>query len=138
MLGFRLPSTELNSSILMKIVGYHTKDDSTVIVPKEVIPIAGSDFDIDSLFVVVRERVTDTATVVQPIDFNIEYKRNQDGVVNDIVLTSKENKDIPYYNGAPVGYYKQKVSLEDSKNIEIEVFDYTRYLKEQNTDNEKE
>jgi len=56
--GFRLPSTDLHSGLAIKIVGfYHEKDNvtNTVIAPKEVVALHGSDFDADSLSILLFE-----------------------------------------------------------------------------------
>ena len=55
-LAFRIPSTELHSAIVLKIVGTYADTNSNVIIaPKELVPIHGSDFDVDSLFIITRE-----------------------------------------------------------------------------------
>jgi hypothetical protein len=60
MLGFRIPSTELHSSVVLKVVGFYDAHDSNVIIaPKELIAIHGSDFDVDSLFVIRKGHSTD-------------------------------------------------------------------------------
>lgn len=56
MLGFRIPSSELHSGVALKIVGYYDSLDTNVIIaPAELVPLHGSDFDVDSLFVIRRE-----------------------------------------------------------------------------------
>lgn len=55
LLGFRIPSTELHSAVPLKVVGfYDSRGTSAVVVPKELVPLHGSDFDVDSLFVIKR------------------------------------------------------------------------------------
>lgn len=55
-IGFRIPSTELHSAIPLKIVGvYAGKSNNVIIAPKELVPIHGSDFDVDALFIIKRE-----------------------------------------------------------------------------------
>jgi len=59
MFGFRLPSTELHSAIPLKVVGiYDSQDTNVIIVPFQVVYLHGSDFDVDTLTVVVREKFT--------------------------------------------------------------------------------
>lgn len=56
MLGFRIPSTEIHSSITLKVKGYYDKlGTNVVIIPKEIMAIHGADFDVDSLFTLVYE-----------------------------------------------------------------------------------
>jgi hypothetical protein len=57
MLGFRIPSTELHSAIPLKVKGYYpvTSDNENIIIaPEEITLFHGSDYDIDSLFVIKR------------------------------------------------------------------------------------
>jgi hypothetical protein len=62
MMGFRIPSTELHSSVALKVVGfYDSLDTNVVIAPKELQTIHGSDFDVDSLFVIRKAHATDTS-----------------------------------------------------------------------------
>jgi hypothetical protein len=55
MLGFRIPSTELHSAVAIKIAGfYDSRGTNAIIAPKELVVLHGSDFDVDSLFMLVR------------------------------------------------------------------------------------
>ena len=56
LMGFRIPSTELHSAVPLKIVGFYpaAKAQNIIVVPKEIVPLHGSDFDVDSLFVATR------------------------------------------------------------------------------------
>jgi hypothetical protein len=49
-IGFRIPSTEIHSAVPMKVVGFHSGKSNTVIAPAELVALHGSDFDVDSLF----------------------------------------------------------------------------------------
>mgnify|MGYP000424559086 CR=1 FL=1 len=54
--GYRIPSTEIHSAVPMKVVGvYDNADTNVVIAPSELVYLHGSDFDVDSLFVIQRE-----------------------------------------------------------------------------------
>jgi len=56
LMGFRIPSTELHSAVPLKIAGYYDSQGTNVIIaPKELVPLHGSDFDVDSLFIIRRE-----------------------------------------------------------------------------------
>ena len=55
-LAYRVPTSELHSAIPIKIVGFlTTKRTNLIVVPKELVHLHGSDFDVDSLFVIRRE-----------------------------------------------------------------------------------
>lgn len=57
-LGFRIPSSELHSAVALKIVDVYDEksgyDTNAIIAPPELVPLHGSDFDVDSLFVIRR------------------------------------------------------------------------------------
>jgi hypothetical protein len=55
LLGFRIPSSDIHSGIAMKVVGFYTTPDVNVIIaPDLLVALHGSDFDVDSLFVIKR------------------------------------------------------------------------------------
>ncbi len=55
--GIRIPTTEIHSATPLKVVGFYDSVDTNAIVcPRELIKITGADFDVDSLFVIRRER----------------------------------------------------------------------------------
>lgn len=59
MMGFRIPSTELHSSVPLKIAGfYDDKGSNVVIAPAELVAQHGSDFDVDSLYTISREQAS--------------------------------------------------------------------------------
>lgn len=56
-IGYRIPSTELHSAIPLKIVGtYSDVNTNVIIAPKDLVSIHGSDFDVDALFIILREK----------------------------------------------------------------------------------
>ncbi len=53
--GFRIPSSELHSAVPLKIVGFNDSlNSNSIIAPRELVALHGSDFDVDSLFVLRR------------------------------------------------------------------------------------
>jgi hypothetical protein len=60
MFGFRIPSSDLHSSVPLKVIGYYptpvkngvASNDNVVVIPSAVTALHGSDFDVDKLFVV--------------------------------------------------------------------------------------
>lgn len=86
-MGFRIPSTELHSSVPFKVAGfYDDKGSNVVVAPAELVAQHGSDFDVDSLSVIVRENASSTAW---------EHDAQTDA---DSIITA----------GTPVGYYKNE------------------------------
>jgi hypothetical protein len=89
-MGFRIPSTELHSAVALKIVGtYDSRGSSMVIAPKELVPLHGSDFDVDSLFMITRNHT--------------KLSMRQLGLLRDAGLGKKYIN-----NGEPVGYRQGK------------------------------
>jgi hypothetical protein len=62
-LAFRLPSTGLHSAIKVRIKGFYPVPEGTkaniVIAPRQIVFNHGSDYDIDSLFVLLQKKVKD-------------------------------------------------------------------------------
>lgn len=83
MLGFRIPSTWLHSALPIKIIGFYpaNKDTNFVIVPKEIVALHGSDYDVDKLYILRRERYEQDQTIVYN---NQEYQigRKKEAIVN--------------------------------------------------------
>lgn len=58
LLGFRMPSSDLHSAVAIKVVGFYDSQKTNVIIaPAELVPLHGSDFDVDSLFIIKRSIV---------------------------------------------------------------------------------
>jgi len=54
-LSFRLPSSELHSAMPLKIVGFtQNNSQNSIIVPDKIVPLHGSDYDVDALYVIAR------------------------------------------------------------------------------------
>jgi hypothetical protein len=85
-MGFRIPSTELHSSLPFKIVGFHN-EGNVVIAPAELVEHHGSDFDVDSLSIITRAQAKsnvfegDTAEGTTIIEKGnpVGYYKNADG-----------------------------------------------------------
>lgn len=114
MMGFRIPSTELHSSVALKIVGFYDAHNTNVIIaPKELVTIHGSDFDVDSLFVIRKGHITDKSKNGVSL-----YTNDDKGLVTDnkgLLLDLEENKVIPSDDGFitgvsdEIGYYQKKI-----------------------------
>jgi hypothetical protein len=56
LLAFRIPSSELHSAVPLKVVGFYDSAGTNVIIaPRDLVPLHGSDFDVDELYVIKRE-----------------------------------------------------------------------------------
>ena len=115
LLGFRIPSSDIHSGIAMKVVGFYTTPDVNVIIaPDLLVALHGSDFDVDSLFVIKREKDTNgdlagyvkkkgRMTYIRDINYftdkwnsiedTIAYRKN--GMIHELLdlISSKQNVD---------------------------------------------
>lgn len=60
--GVRIPTTEIHSATPLRIVGFYDNNGTNgIVVPYELIKITGADFDVDSMFVIRPESISDRA-----------------------------------------------------------------------------
>ena len=109
LLGFRIPSSDIHSGIAIKVVGfYDTPGTNVIIAPDLLVALHGSDFDVDSLFVIKRETDKHKKLVGYTekkgkwyyneneenlIDINDLEKYHKNGVIHELLnmLSSKDN-----------------------------------------------
>ena len=128
MMGFRIPSTELHSSVSLKVVGFYDAHDTNVIIaPKELVTIHGSDFDVDSLFVIRKGHTSD---------------KSKSGVslyTNDATGLKTNNKDLLLTNNEVIPSSDNFIiSVRDEVNYyqnEIRKLNSVMKLAEDNTNN---
>lgn len=95
-IAFRIPTTGLHSAITLKIKGtYPTpkgSKDNIIIAPSQIVHVHGSDYDVDSLMFITRNRIQDA---VSPNDYNYgDILNNALGTDYDIQFT--ENQILGY------------------------------------------
>lgn len=57
LIGVRIPTTEIHSATPFEIVGFFDESDTNaIVVPAELLKVTGADLDVDSIFVIRRER----------------------------------------------------------------------------------
>ena len=62
--GFRIPSTDLHSGIPIRVTSIHSNPNTNlVILPQETSALMGSDFDVDSLFVIRPTRAKEDISI---------------------------------------------------------------------------
>lgn len=101
-IAFRLPSTGLHSALVMKIKGFYPTPEgakaNVVIAPKEIVNKHGSDYDVDSLFVLLKKRVSEYTDTDERDQFNLgAVLRMIDPNAPELVLNGKDV--IGYLNG---------------------------------------
>jgi hypothetical protein len=79
--GVRIPSTGIHSAIPFKIVGFTDTKSNIIIAPEELVAIHGSDFDVDSLFMLHIELLTkDNSKILEELkdlDGNVIVSKGQ-------------------------------------------------------------
>lgn len=133
MMGFRIPSTELHSSVALKVVGfYDTLDTNVIIAPKELQTIHGSDFDVDSLFVIRKAHSTDTSKSGKKLYTNSDlgltsrgklYIKPSQSIPSDPAFLINVSNDINYYKNQIKDNVKamaQALNAEDKEIIKIQ------------------
>ena len=144
-LGFRIPSTELHSAVALKIVGFYDSSETNVIIaPKEIVPLHGSDFDVDALFVIRRAIMedkdkngkylyatdkrglvdpTDDTNILIPIDRDMNF--DQADVLSETFTQAQleTDKKDPNYKGITQLLKKlEAIKLAAKKNRLLEIY----------------
>lgn len=111
LLGFRIPSSELHSGIPIRVAGFHNLGSNVIIAPEELVPLHGSDFDVDALYVITQEMEKD-----QPIGYKVV---NDQYVFMDEKEFQQSISDLPEdkQKGLLKSYYKNRVSNTLIKTI---------------------
>ena len=111
-LGFRIPSTELHSAVPLKIVGTYSPagKSNVIIAPKELVPIHGSDFDVDALFVILRETFTEDETVVLTAKNILSYQKALSDIFKGINKINEDGRLTEYLNNL-----KTRLGLESDE-----------------------
>ncbi len=92
MMGFRIPSTELHSAVAIKVVGFYDAFETNVLIaPKELTPLHGSDFDVDSLFVLRKASMLDNNKSGKSLYANTERGFEYNG---DLILGIEDSINI--------------------------------------------
>ena len=129
MIGYRIPTEAKYSMLPMKIVGFLPRSNGSIMLPKEITVLSGSDFDVDKLYIMRRvfNRVVSRKT--GSVDYITDVKNKEDrnnNIVLDIdwaFITSELNTDQVISAGQfddlkTVGYTIAAADNQDSsKNL---------------------
>lgn len=99
MIGYRIPTEAKYSMLPMKIVGFLPRSNGSIMLPKEITVLSGSDFDVDKLYIMRRvfNRIVDRKT--GGVNYTTDVKNSEDrnnNIVLDIdwaFITSELNTD---------------------------------------------
>lgn len=130
-MGFRIPSTELHSAVPLRIVGTYSPagKSNVIIAPKELVPIHGSDFDVDALFVIMRETFTEDETIVLSSESIINYQKALVSIIRNIEAINKDGAFTSYLNDLKVKLGLEKDEEAEEFVSQEELYDrYTEYV----------
>ncbi len=113
LLGFRIPSSDLHSAVAIKVVGfYDSKGTNMIVAPEMLIPITGSDFDIDSLFVIKRAYVNSYNRTV-PVGY---IKKDGKYLFDGAFIDQLNNENVKELRKVREAYYTNQI-IESFLNI---------------------
>ena len=131
-IGYRIPTEDKYSMVPLKIVGFLPQEaGGTVMLPAEITTIAGSDFDIDKLYIMLKqyEKVTDLS--IHPTDNKVleeEYQVYKETIIiekniqnwdeNRGRITFASNKDLYWDGEQQKFFYKKTIKTAEGKEIE--------------------
>jgi uncharacterized protein Usg len=156
LLGWRIPSTELHSAVAVRVVGfYDSKKTNVIVAPKLLVALHGSDFDVDSLFVVKRPVFKNdlyTSTSLSLKSFTKVVKTLQKNMEKLITNYSEDPnkteklKSVQKLISSRIysGNLNSSVKLETIHKLNSDQFQnkisgfYTRYLKDLGLENSSE
>jgi hypothetical protein len=123
MIGFRIPSTDIHSAVILKVASVYDTDSSIVIAPREIGFFHGSDYDVDKLFVIREQLVSDTDPMdgtTSPLQDSQFFKRIGKQGSKKYVLYDEEGNETPITTGEIVR--GEKGFLDALKKEEERVF----------------
>lgn len=118
MFGFRIPSSDLHSSVPLKVIGYYpsSSHDNVIVIPSAVTALHGSDFDVDKLFVVrygvygVSDEDKDPKAADQTTEDELPNKR-------EYKTRFQTNNSIIAQKGIKYGYTAPEAKYDNKNNI---------------------
>lgn len=130
MLGFRIPSTNYHSGLALKIVGFYdvpaNSKGNVIIAPAEIVYYHGSDYDIDTLFIIGKR--TFGKEKGSPYDETLTGRIN----LNDYLsVGATETDDLTYKEGEIVGFRDGKIQMIKGKTVAEYLYEGARILSEQ-------
>lgn len=105
MVAYRIPTEDKYSMIPLKVKGFLPRNaGSNIMLPKEITTITGSDFDVDSMYIMMKEFIYNSkdnkfevlnyidndGNIKDPKDLNVKQRNN---LLIDIILSILTNKD---------------------------------------------
>lgn len=117
-IGVRIPTTGLHTAIAVRIVGIQERSNM-MIAPEEMIQIHGSDFDVDAIFLMIREtHIKDMPEELADIS-KIYYEKGMPIGYTIDGIWDVEYED--YLNSLPDSRdkFKQLLKLEKNKKIDL-------------------
>ena len=134
MIGYRIPTEAKYSMLPMKIVGFLPRSTESIMLPKEITVLSGSDFDVDKLYIMRRvfQRIVDrkTGNVTYTTDVRDTDERNNN-IILDIdwaFLTSELNTDQTISAGQFDDLKRVGYSIAAADNQDPSIKDITKFV----------
>lgn len=118
LLGFRIPSSELHSGVPIRVKGFHNLDSNVIIAPEELVPLHGSDFDVDSLYVITQELKDNEPIGYKKINNQYVLMDEEEFMssISNISGKDKENLIKSYYKNSISNIIIKTISSRDNRD----------------------
>ncbi len=144
MFGFRIPSSDLHSSVPLKVIGYYPSNshDNVVVIPSAVTALHGSDFDVDKLFVVrqgvfgVSDEDKDPKTPDQTTDETSNKREFKTKFQTDNKVIAQ--KGVKFGYTVPDAQYTEQnqiINFGDNKHVKVSNLEETLIDEKEKTQN---
>jgi hypothetical protein len=133
LLGFRIPSSDIHSGVAMKVTGfYSSKDTNVIIAPDLLVALHGSDFDVDSLFIIRRSTYKNNKDLIgysakSKKDRRLSFNRNMSIVALDI------EDQISFHKNAILESLLDMISSEDNVETMLSPIPLKRFQEARDT-----
>ncbi len=117
MFGFRIPSSDLHSSVPLKVIGFYpsSMQDNVIIIPSAVTALHGSDFDVDKLFVVRYGVFGQDDTDIDPKA--VDQTQPEPNVRKEYKTKFQSNDTIIGQKGIKFGYVAPEAVYNEKGNL---------------------
>ena len=116
LVGFRIPSSNYHSLLALKVKGFYpvppASQGNVVIAPSPIVYYHGSDYDVDTLFIIRKESWKKPSFDLSP------YISRYDSVDSDVTIPSGDIVGSSTVNNLPLHTYLETIILKYDQEIE--------------------
>lgn len=122
--GFRIPSTNYHSALALKVKGFYPvpagSEGNIIIAPAEIVFFHGSDYDIDTLFLIRKKAATESVDISGILGQYFQDAPQISPIEKGEVVGTKEDGSPTLYEGRTLHDYLNKyISAIDSRIRQI-------------------